>query len=456
LPQSVIDFHVFNTRDTAARQLLRDYPKGLARRYAPTDGEVAHYFLFGFGEMGQTVALHMARLAHFRNCRRLRLSIIDDFDGDVLAKKARDRFLDHHPGFCPDLSFSLVDPAFRNDTERDAWAYRGARPANPAWRSEDPAVVEYAVNAEFIDMPTNVDAPELMARLGARLTGDQRPHVKAAVVVCFDDDRRNFHAAHQLRDALARSLDESLAPLLPIYVYLAADRGLSLWVESSGGKEDRFPLHAFGQLERSAGHEEVVRPVLRELAMRFHDAYMAVEAERKGPPATEAERSQTGTTMSPAFRMSNEDAAAHADIKLDAIGYRKERRRPQDANTPSAAFSASQRELLAHMEHNRWMAERLVSGWRHGAPDDRRKRRPSFRPWEKLHDRSERAKDESQIRALVLAYEAAGCIVVPDADAASITTPNVAGASEPSTRTPVPAEGPLPERGTSASGATVR
>lgn len=430
--QSAVDFHVFNTRDNAARQLLRDYPNGLARRHAPADDEVAHYFLFGFGEMAQTVALHMARLAHFRNRRRLRLTILDDFEGNTLVKKARDRFLDYQPGFCPDLSFSLDDPEWRQDSERDAWAYRGARPSNQGWRFSDPTVVEYAVNAEFIEMRTNVDAPDLVARLGARLSADQRPRVKAAVVVCFDDDRRNFKAAYQLRDALARSLDErSLSGSLPIYVYLPADRGLSLLLGSNGSAENLFPLYAFGQLERGAGYQEVVRPELRELARRFHDAYTAIEAERRGSRAMDPGPGLTARApMAPAFQTSNENAAAHADIKLDAIGYRKRRRLPADVNSPLVPFSAAQREVLAQIEHNRWMADRLVSGWRHGPRDDRRKRRPSFLAWENLRDSAERAKDESQIRALVRAYEVTGWTVVPDGKG-WITAPN-AEASAPS------------------------
>ncbi len=106
--------------------------------------------------------------------------------------------------------------------------------------------------------------------------------------------------------------------------------------------------------------------------------------------------------LSPAFQASNIDVAAHADLKIDAIGYR---RRPQlrGEQAPPLALSGDQLAMLAHMEHNRWMAERLTIGWRFGekqaAPratiTQENRRRLSLVPWERLsvEQRHEMEKD---------------------------------------------------------------
>jgi hypothetical protein len=59
---------------------------------------------------------------------------------------------------------------------------------------------------------------------------------------------------------------------------------------------------------------------------------------------------------------------------------------------------------LAEMEHTRWMAERLLSGWRPGDKRDNRLRvHPNIVPWDRL-DAEDKAKDADQVRnAMTLA-----------------------------------------------------
>jgi hypothetical protein len=62
-------------------------------------------------------------------------------------------------------------------------------------------------------------------------------------------------------------------------------------------------------------------------------------------------------------------------------------------------FSPSDREALARMEHNRYVAERLLAGWRYGPRDDKGKRRESLIAWRHLPD-EERIKDFEQVEEL--------------------------------------------------------
>jgi hypothetical protein len=422
-----VDIHVFNVHDNAARGLMLDPSHGLARRYAPSDGEVAHYFIFGFGATAQTLAMHMARLAHFRNRKRLRLSVFGAFSEGGAEEGALHRFRDRHPGFSPGPGFEL-DALIEGRSRADDWQSRDFRPAASAWRIEQPTAVEYAVNAEFVDLPGEVDAQELIDRVARRLRPPGGPPVRGGIVLCHDDDRRNFELALRLRAALAQLPDAGVpARPVPLFAFLPNERGLSSLLERAEADE-RFPVFPFGQLESSSSYGQVVRPVTKALAGLIYRAYRAIEERRDdaGQAArASVEVAQAVTTFDgnddptalhaeiPAlFRSSNEDAAAHADIKLDTIGYRRRPARPGEVPPPVRPTPA-QVELLAQIEHNRWMAERLVAGWRYGHRDDAKKRRPAFKAWADLTDAHERAKDVSQIRALVSALNAIGQVVEP-------------------------------------------
>ena len=55
------------------------------------------------------------------------------------------------------------------------------------------------------------------------------------------------------------------------------------------------------------------------------------------------------------------------------------------------AFSASEVECLAILEHRRWLRERQKAGWRYGtAKDVERRRSPYMVPWEELPDRAKK------------------------------------------------------------------
>ena len=429
---AAVDLHLFSALDNAARELLLADSIGLARhRYAPAADEVAQYFLFGFGATGQTVALHMARLAHFANRRRLRLTVLDRFGGGSRESLLLRAFRDRHPAFAPGPGFDL-EPLVSGKSDADRWACRDFRPEAAGWRSDDPGVVEYAANAEFLDLSSEIDAPELLERLARRFRPPGGPPVRPAVVLCFDEDRRNFQAALRLGDAI-RHLGAGHAPErpVPIYACLPNETGLASLLLQRGTEDDPCPVHVFGELETSGSYRRVVRPVITDLAGFLHEAYERLEREpgegrfrAEGGP--ELELSQVlpsqelrgdGSALYgrvPArFRASNEAAAAHVDVKLDAIGFR--RRPAHPGETPATVrLSPPDMELLAQVEHNRWMAERLTAGWRFGPRDDLRKRRPAFRPWEQLPDADERKKDRSQIEALVTALNAAGQVVEPD------------------------------------------
>lgn len=409
-PDDPLDVHIFNVRERAARELLLDPDRGLATRYMPSHEELAHYVLVGFRSAGQAVALEAARLAHFSGLKRLRMTIIDDFhaDGGALgpADEARRHFLARYPAFCPDpAAFDLGTHARSTDPDKDTWHARTYRPACDQAQQDDERAIEYVVNAEFLDQPA--EDPDLVQTLFDRFTAEHDVPVRPAIVVCFDDDGRSFRTAYRLKELLDTEAptDDVTAP---IFVYLPVEKGLAELIDSDSSS--RFPLYAFGSRERVASYAQVTRPKIQALARGLHENY-----RRQGGDAPPWER------LSYAFRLSNEDAAAHATIKLRTAGYRW---RVMDHSADERGIPANQADLqpvmnyLARMEHNRFVAERLLAGWRYEAvpeeyeelsKDERtavrcemksRKRRPSITPFDTPLLDEDVPKDHQQIEAL--------------------------------------------------------
>jgi voltage-gated potassium channel Kch len=381
---------IFSAIDNAARLLVKEE---LGREHAPRAGEVAHYLLFGFGTMGQAVALHAARLAHFENDRRLRMTIVDTWD-DPAPSLARRRFLERHPAFCPDPDgFDLAGHVRLERPDKDRWHYRAGRPADRSWRIDEPmdptgepVAAEYVVNAEFLGLPTDVDAPPLVDQLAARLVPGQDPTVRACAIVCFDEDRRNLEAALRLSAALSR---EGLP--VPLFVYLPDETGLAAFLEQRREDETAGTVRAFGSCEVSAGHARLVQSRVVELSHAFHAAYA-------GAPRV-AEEARPAAALAPSFIASNREAAQHVDIKLAAVARHRASGGDHGGLDAGVVFTAAEREMLARMEHNRYVAERLLDGWRYGPRDDVRKRRESLTAWEHL-PAGERVKDFEQVDAL--------------------------------------------------------
>ncbi len=94
-------------------------------------------------------------------------------------------------------------------------------------------------------------------------------------------------------------------------------------------------------------------------------------------------------------RYSSCSAAEHAWVKLQILGLE-----PNDvAGINPETFSQASKALIAYIEHNRWMAERLLMGWSYGERSDSPPRRPSLCPKGEL-SADELEKDFAQIQAM--------------------------------------------------------
>jgi hypothetical protein len=114
-----INFGDLNLHDTAARQCLRIHNLDF-EPIRSEDETTVHLIVSGFGPMGQSLALHAARIGHFSNAatreRRLRITVVDD--AETAFSRFRQQF-SKVDDIC-DLRFRPADrtPGLVNDLDQ--------------------------------------------------------------------------------------------------------------------------------------------------------------------------------------------------------------------------------------------------------------------------------------------------------------------------------------------------
>jgi TrkA-N domain len=380
-----LDARIFNVPRTAAAHvithpLLPYAPKGRA--------EVAHFVIVGFGTMGQALAVQLAKLGHFPNLKRSRFTI-----ADREINQSAGGFLSRYPRFTTWTPGAIGVSQF--DVAADLWTdSSGPLPAGLA--AEHPHAVQYVANAKFLEIfPMTAD--ESFVRC---LADDfQSEFVKPVLFICGREDRENFDTAFSLREKLACFG----FPNVPTFAWMPRQPALVAALKRDGR------IQPFGECQTAASLDQIERPMREALGRTLHQDYelRAVERGDKKTPSAWNDRDP--------FRESNLEAAEHLLIKLAALGYEL-RYRDQASNGQLVEFDTIKEEtfeMLSAMEHNRWVAERLMSGWRYieKAPtkeeidaNKKRKLHHDLVPWGKpLGDDSKR--DFEQIRLVLRACQ---------------------------------------------------
>ncbi len=348
----------FNIHRMGARHLL-DH---LLRQHRPVGEQVAHYFLIGFGLMGQEVALELAMQAHFANHKRARLTILDpNIDGKA------DAFLDRYPAFSPGMGKLDLSTT---QHEADSWEEKVMResPTGDSGTPPDPGV-DYVCNAEFLLLPTLLNGRKFHQILESRLN---RNGIIPSFVVCLEDEQTNLTAALDLRAAM-----ESFA-VSEVMVWLTQPSLLTTLLHSSDGHS--ISIIPFGNAQDVCHRQNVVDPNLLNIAKEMHSEYVTSILEKK-PDWVRRPNVQPWENLREDFRFSNIQRAHHIDVKLGALGMKRAPKTTAPADRIVKEFTPAEREILAEMEHNRWLAERLMGGWRYGIRNDETKHHNDIIPY---------------------------------------------------------------------------
>jgi len=189
-----------------------------------------------------------------------------------------------------------------------------------------------------------------------------------AAVVHQDDQTRTLALAERLLRSSQFEVSSVTAVMHhPAKVQLAADDRLQI----ASLFEQGLKSPEFGDL------------ILERLARENHEAYLAGldKEEQAKAPAWEA--------LGESFKESNRWAVLHRQIKQHIWEQTSEADRP------------AMLEHLTICEHQRWMGEKAMDGWRGGAPRDNQRRiHPDIQPFENLSE-PVKEKDRVQVRKAV-------------------------------------------------------
>lgn len=315
----------FDVYDCEARRVLMNVPldgNGIGK----DDPRSVHVVILGFGRMGRSVAVRAAKMGHFANGKKLRISVVDR-----AANNQREHFLFRYPAFEQHDICTLT--FHQTDVQSHA-----ARNLVLGWAAE--------------------------------------PKTLLHLFVCLDENSRAVETGLRFQEALR------IRPDCNLHVRIKTRSSLAEIFD----KSDTLPLiRAFGMVEDSCcrnafihAHDDVVARATHEQFVRQREA----DSIRK--PGTESTLLAWDELMEE-IRESNRQQADHIGIKLRAVGC--EMVEASDPRPAVTLFARHEIDLLAETEHTRWNTERWLAGWRYGTPSNRAQRiNENLAGWNELDD----------------------------------------------------------------------
>ena len=193
---------------------------------------------------------------------------------------------------------------------------------------------------------------------------------------------------------------------VPILVHQSKDdRFLSSLGNMHIADRDLTNLIAIGGLVRAETVERILDRKGDEMAAALHVHYLnAAKSLSAGSQAA----MEAWDNLPENLRNANRASVEHAPILFAAAGYKLIAKE----GLQSAVFADAEIELMAKVEHRRWMADRIERGWRFAQTrDDRLMRLPDLIPYELLSDDG-RERDRNVVRTLASLFENAGFTIV--------------------------------------------
>jgi hypothetical protein len=296
------------------------------------------FVIAGFGKLGQQIMLHLIRAAPAALGTKTKIIVLDRS-----AERQRIQFLQIYPAVAELADVSFVEANISLDSQQ-VWS-----------------TIEKIVR----DLP---------------LLG---------VAICFNDDQTGLYGGLSMR----RLLDDLSRIHVPVFLRLGRHRHLGQFVaamESRQGQHHRFQV--FGSLEELLSPNILIRGELDTLAKAIHTQYRDSRQFVGRPYPADKQWNVLPETL----KMSNRRRADNMPILLAQAGLRM-----VPSTTPSPLeLSPDEIELLAQLEHLRWVIERRLLGVSYGEV------RSEFPPrnellvdWEQLPE-AERERNRADFRNL--------------------------------------------------------
>ena len=316
------DAHLFNINRLAARVVVDRYPPDRFQSVHAKDDPAASNMVFGSDALAQQVVTQIARVGHYGNKKNPRVRLVP---GDELGLSK----------FMAKRSIALrefLDLRVDDTTDLESLL-----------RNDDlleEAVAEHPPSTVYVCLPDAVSSLRLVAGL-RRIDATE----DVQIVVCAEE----------------RSDYTLLAP--------------------SPGEEEGLNFALFDVMRDVCTVENVMREKLDDLAKAIHHDYVARQREL----GYNVETNSTLVdwySLPPGLREANRHQADYIPVKVRVLGFDPPQRVPND----DLELTSEELDLVAELEHRRWLAAKRLAGWRYTAgPKDTAKRiAPTIISWEAL------------------------------------------------------------------------
>lgn len=352
--QVSIDPMPFSLEEIAARELIQQQSQTLLSLAQTLGQDRLHFVFFGFDQAAETVAERVLMSLWSAHFEPPRLTVLVPRHEEVEAGfRARHREAFAHPHvWSPDISFIEFD-----------------------WNVA-------SVGTETLDMVESARG---------------RP---TAVVVSTGSDPGNIHLAI----ALKRLCNNG--PRWPTPIFMSESSKSEFSQQYAKGDEtpelDAY-LEAFGAHQANATRSRVIEGVLDQGAAIAHEHYNKGLSKNAQVSMRELQAAMKDWhEVMENYRAANRAAADSAQTKLWDAGWRPAKAGEKGNTSPT--IPEEMMERMARREHDRWMAERLMSGWRPTAAEEKRNNdlmaHDKLVGWDQLNE-ADRNNDVVQVRAAV-------------------------------------------------------
>jgi hypothetical protein len=252
--------------------------------------------------------------------------------------------------------------------------------------------------ADIAFMPFDWEAESVGAELMQAVeTARGRP---TAAVVATGGDPGNIHLAI----ALKRACNSGARWPIPIYMFESTQSEFSQQYAKGDDTEtlDAY-LQAFGAHQLNATRARIIDGALDQGAAIAHEHYNRGLAQRAPMSLRELQAAMRDwSEVLETYRAANRAVADAALVKMWDAGWRPALRGERGDTRPQVDEAMVLR--MAEREHERWMAERLISGWRPVAAGEARNNElmahDKLAPWAAMSE-SDKANDVVQVRAAI-------------------------------------------------------
>jgi hypothetical protein len=321
-------FHLefFNVYESGARALVREHPAFSAGEQSP------HVVIVGLGRLGEHVATRVAWEWHR-----------------------------HRRDGAPAMRLCLVDEA-----------------ADRLCRTLVARQPQLSEVCDLVPVALDVRAPAF-DRCEFLMDATDGECCATAVYVCIDDETRALSAALTIHR-------RTRGCRVPIVVRLDGGRGLAELLGGPTGDTAEFAdIHSFSLLDAACQAEVVLEGTHETLARATHELWLD-EQEKAGRGPSDNPIIVPWDQLPADTKESNRRAADHIKVMLAAAGYAPAPLEDWDADL--FEFPHDELEMMAALEHQRWVDERAAAGWKYspGPRDTKAKTSPYMVPWDRMPD----------------------------------------------------------------------